>query len=132
MLAAAKEYKFEIVPLVQTFGHLEWILKLNEFKHLRDDPLYPQVTCIGSEESWQIIMDMINQVAGVHKRFGMNYFHIGADEVFNFGTCNETINLIQKLGSRDKAFSWHVFRTANFVKKQFASDWVIDSPIHFR
>jgi len=51
----------------------------------------------------------------------MNYFHIGADEVFNFGTCNETINLIQKLGSRDKAFSWHVYRTANFVKKQFAS-----------
>nr|CAD2141152.1 unnamed protein product [Meloidogyne enterolobii] len=125
MLAAAKEYKFEIVPLVQTFGHLEWILKLNEFKHLRDDPLYPQVICIGSEESWQIIMDMINQVASVHKRFGMNYFHIGADEVFNFGTCNETINLIQKLGSRDKAFSWHVFRTANFVKKQFASSTTI-------
>lgn len=125
MLAAAKEYKFEVVPLVQTFGHLEWILKLKEFKHLRDDSLYPQVICIGSEEAWHIISDMINQVADVHKRFGMNYFHIGADEVFNFGTCNETLNLIQKLGSRDKAFSWHVSRTANFVKKQFASTTVL-------
>ena len=66
----------QIIPLVQTFGHLEWVLKLKEFKHLRDSIRFPQVRknsenqeitklkviCFAEPEGWNLIRDMIVQV----------------------------------------------------------------------
>ncbi len=40
---SAKKHQLELIPLIQTFGHLEWILKLNEFKSYRDDENLPTV-----------------------------------------------------------------------------------------
>lgn len=47
---------------------------------------------------------MISQVAKIHSRFGLNYFHIGADEVFQVGVCNETIREIKRQGTKDKVY----------------------------
>ena len=120
MLQKAKELQLEVVPLVQTFGHLEWVLKLEQFAHLREDPQYPQVICFGSSGSWELLTQMMSQVAEVHKRFGMNYFHIGADEVFQVGVCNQSLHEIRRQGGRDKAILWHISRTASFVKDKFS------------
>ena len=40
---------FLIIPLIQTYGHLEFVLKLNEFKHLREMEDHFQVItpCLG-------------------------------------------------------------------------------------
>lgn len=39
----AKENHLEVIPLIQTFGHLEFLLKLPEHMHLREVPDQPQV-----------------------------------------------------------------------------------------
>lgn len=44
-----------IIPLVQTYGHLEWILKVKSFEHLRDHPEYPQVMSQCLNESYDVI-----------------------------------------------------------------------------
>jgi len=43
ILRWAVENQLDIIPLVQTFGHLEWILKLEEFAKYRQLQEYPQV-----------------------------------------------------------------------------------------
>jgi hexosaminidase len=99
---------------------LEWILKLKEFAHLRDDPKFPQVICFGSADSWGLVTDMISQVADVHKKYGMHFFHMGADEVFQYGVCNYTVAQIAKQGSRERVLLWHMARTAAFVKEKYS------------
>lgn len=40
---AALTHQLEIIPLIQTFGHLEWLLKLQQFELYRDDLSSPMV-----------------------------------------------------------------------------------------
>lgn len=38
--------------------------------------------CVAKPEAWELLKDMVAQVAAVHTKYGMPYVHIGADEVF--------------------------------------------------
>ncbi|KAE9550884.1 hypothetical protein FO519_005908 [Halicephalobus sp. NKZ332] len=116
ILQAAKDHRLEVIPLVQTFGHLEWILKLDEFKHLRENQRYPQVICFAAQESFDLIKDMVDQVAAVHKKFGMQFFHMGADEAFQVGFCNATIKQMGVEGGKERVMLWHISRTAEYIK----------------
>lgn len=71
-------------------------------------------------EVWDLIKNMIDQVVKVHKKFGLNFFHIGADEVFNMGVCEESANLIKKEKGRERAMLWHITRTAKYIKDKYS------------
>jgi len=43
LLETAKTLDLIVIPLIQTFGHMEFALKLREFQHLREVDDSPQV-----------------------------------------------------------------------------------------
>ncbi|KIH58870.1 hypothetical protein ANCDUO_10915 [Ancylostoma duodenale] len=59
---SAESLGLSVIPLVQTIGHLEWILKTKEFSNLRENASYPMVACIGDPSALELILDSVNQV----------------------------------------------------------------------
>lgn len=92
---AAKSRQLEIIPLIQTFGHLEWLLKLRQFELYRDDLTSPMVItpclnttyilleglCFSSCDllSRLDVLDLLQQTLDMHPN--SNIIHIGCDEV---------------------------------------------------
>ncbi|XP_072796038.1 hexosaminidase D isoform X2 [Vicugna pacos] len=80
-LAALNE--LEVVPLVQTFGHMEFVLKHEALAHLREVALFPNTLNPHKAESLALVGAMIDQVMGLHP--GARWLHIGCDEVYYLG-----------------------------------------------
>jgi len=49
----------EVIPLIQTFGHMEWLLKLREFELYRDDLALPMVITPCLEKSYILIEGLL-------------------------------------------------------------------------
>lgn len=61
--AAAKSSGLEIIPLVQTFGHLEFVLKYQRYRGLREHDYTPQVITPVKEESYTLLFNILDQVS---------------------------------------------------------------------
>lgn len=62
ILELAEDSKLEVIPLVQTFGHLEFVLKHSDFVKYREVPSSPQALCPSRNISVEMVLEMINQV----------------------------------------------------------------------
>ena len=71
LLRAAEQHKLDVIPLVQTFGHLGFVLKQEQFKHHREMELFPNSmmpVAVDSEETGVrvLVTEMLRQVETVH------------------------------------------------------------------
>ena len=124
LLHAAKENNMTVIPLVQTFGHMEWVLKLERFKNLREEPHYPGSVCPSREGTMDLLRLVLTQVMEVHA--GSSHLHIGCDEVFQLGTCSQCVQRINKVNTQPGSayyntrmlFLDHVKAVASFVNRK--------------
>ncbi|KAM3960696.1 hexosaminidase D [Aphomia sociella] len=110
-LSTVHRFGLEVIPLIQTFGHLEFALKLPQFMHLREISQYPDSVCPSKAESLILINQMIQQVflepreepealrvisaiefqpqvIDFHNSIApLKYIHIGCDEVYHINEC---------------------------------------------
>ena len=66
ILIKSKELGLEVIPLVQTFGHMEFILKHGQFAHLRDSAEMPESICPCHQQTMSLI--------GMIKPYSINSF----------------------------------------------------------
>ena len=69
ILSLASVNNLLVIPLIQTFGHLEHVLKLSEFQHLREEGRYPQALCPSFQDSLALVKEMIDQVFSLISQF---------------------------------------------------------------
>ncbi|KAL7034425.1 hypothetical protein ACKWTF_007961 [Chironomus riparius] len=136
ILQAAHSLDLKVIPLVQTFGHMEFALKLKEFVHLREVPESPQSICPSLNSSFTLIETLLTQVIQLHTlsqqqqkilmtRKGrddengkdipeLTHIHIGCDEVYQLGECPRCREKVH-----DMLFLDHVYSVAAFIKKKW-------------
>uniref|UniRef100_A0A3Q4AP41 beta-N-acetylhexosaminidase n=1 Tax=Mola mola TaxID=94237 RepID=A0A3Q4AP41_MOLML len=116
MQELAKSKGMEVIPLVQTFGHMEFVLKHRPMWSLREVPY-----CVGTlnphkEEGVKLVMEMLRQVVKLHP--GLNTLHIGADEVYILGEGEESKLWLSSSGrTMEQLFLSHVTKVAKAIKE---------------
>ncbi|KAI5706371.1 hypothetical protein M8J75_007483 [Diaphorina citri] len=110
ILTSAKDNDLQVIPLIQTFGHMEFALKYNTFSHLREVPESSQALCPSLNDSLVLVEHMIQQILAIHG--SVTYLHVGCDEVFQMGECPRCRPKI-----REDLFLSHVSNVARLVKK---------------
>lgn len=105
-----KKCNLKMVPLVQTFGHLEFVLKRERFSHLRETKDNYTSICPLNPESIELVCSMISQHMDILSQCeSVPFIHIGADEIFNIATCKQCKYFADEAGT-------HALY-ANFVRK---------------
>ena len=79
----ARQYHIQIVPLVQGLGHVSFILKHPQNKHLREVPSDNWGFCPLREGTYEMEFDLIKEA--IEATPGSEYFHIGCDETYVLG-----------------------------------------------
>jgi len=75
----------DVIPLQQSFGHVEYILRHERYKNLREDQKdYSQVCPSEEEGDKKLFTDLFTEMAALHPS---KYFHIGGDETYLLGHC---------------------------------------------
>jgi hypothetical protein len=90
----ARKYHIQIVPLIQGLGHVSYILKHPENRHLREIESNNWGFCPLREGTYDLMTDLIREA--VEATPGSEYVHLGCDETYVLGKGIEC-------GCRDKA-----------------------------
>ena len=73
----------DVIPLQQSFGHVEYILRNERYKNLREDQKdYSQVCPLETEGDSALFTDLYTELASTHTS---KYIHIGGDETYLLG-----------------------------------------------
>jgi len=106
-LRQAQKAKIEVIPLIQTFGHLESLLVQKKYHSLRELPVDPRCVCPLKPESGQVVSRMVEDMMAIHREFGLKYLHLGGDEVYGLGACPKCKKFVEKEG-KDKLYLRHM------------------------
>ncbi|KAM3722042.1 Hexosaminidase [Dirofilaria immitis] len=118
ILELASKNNLEVIPLVQTFGHMEFVLKHPEYSAYHEDIMKHDTICPSDEGSRHLIMKMLTQVRIMHPN--ARRIHIGADEAYTIGKDIRCLNrlMVNLNFSIDRLKLDHISRIAKYARNE--------------
>lgn len=107
----AHEHFIEIIPLQQSFGHLEYVLRHDAWRHLRETEDSTGEICPSRTESYELITGLLEEMMEAHPE--SRYIHLGCDEVYSLCECEQCSE--QFGGVRERAFISFLNRLIEFT-----------------
>ena len=108
----ANQYHIQIVPLVQGLGHVSFILKWPQYKHLREIESSNWEFCPLNDGSYDLLFDLWKDA--IEATPGSQYFHIGSDETYELGSCDKCRPKSEEIG-RSGLYQLFVNKAANYL-----------------
>lgn len=86
ILAEARQLGLRPIPLMQTFGHAEYVLLNGNHPEWMEDPAFPACYCVSNPEVRAFLKRLLAEYLEL---FGddVRHFHLGGDEAKAFGCC---------------------------------------------
>jgi hypothetical protein len=124
-LHGAERAGIKIVPLVQTLGHLEFLLKYDAYADMREVKEIPQQLCPSSSKALRLLDKMVKEIIQAHPKSPA--IHIGGDECWQLGSCPTCATAAgqNKLG-KINLYLKHISRYARMVKSAKKEIWMWD------
>lgn len=98
-VAYCNQLGIDVVPLQQSFGHLEYILRNNRYKDLREDQKDFSQVCPAKEDlNIALFTDLYKELIATHTS---KYIHIGGDETHLLGHDSLCAKLVEANGMSD-------------------------------
>ncbi|MBI4027234.1 MAG: family 20 glycosylhydrolase [Verrucomicrobia bacterium] len=85
LLRTARQYHVEIIPLVQTLGHLEFALKHDGLAPLRECADAHSMICPQNARALRFVKNLIDEILDLHA--DAKFLHVGGDETYLLGCC---------------------------------------------
>lgn len=104
----------DVIPLQQSFGHVEYILRNERYKDLREDQKdYSQVCPLQTAQDSALFSDLYKELASTHTS---KYIHIGGDETYLLGHDERCRKKVEKEG-KSKLYIDYIRMLCNIVIK---------------
>ncbi|WP_246310995.1 glycoside hydrolase family 3 N-terminal domain-containing protein [Paenibacillus xylanilyticus] len=110
----AHEHFIEIIPLQQSFGHLEYVLRHKAWRHLRETEQSTGEICPSHPESFGLITKLLAEMIDAHP--DSRYIHLGCDEVYSLCECERC--KVEFGGVRERAFIAFLNRLIAFTAER--------------
>ncbi|MNK17575.1 Glycosyl hydrolase family 20, catalytic domain [compost metagenome] len=95
-ISYCKSINIDVVPLQQSFGHVEYILRNYRYKDQREDQKdYSQVDPLKEDLNRALFKDLYTDLISTHNS---QYIHIGGDETYLLGHSEKSKKKAQELG----------------------------------
>ena len=115
IVRCAAENGMTVIPLLQSFGHLEYLLKLPAYRKYSESQTDFSQFCPLKEEAFELWKKAFDEIRSLHP--DSEYFHIGGDETRQLGHCPACAEFV-KDHSREELFFTHIDRVCRYAAGQ--------------
>ncbi len=107
----------QLIPYLDSPGHIAFILKHPEYAKLREYPESNYELCVTNPDSYLLLFGMFQNLLDANQ--GVKYFYLSTDEPYYIGLannaqCNEAARA-KELGSVGKLLAEFITKTANYL-----------------
>ncbi|XP_039312803.1 hexosaminidase D isoform X4 [Solenopsis invicta] len=118
ILQIAGDCGLAVIPLVQTFGHMEFLLKHDEWRSLREVEPFPSSICPSNPRTLPVVKSLIRQIVSFHP--DIQYLHIGCDEVWHLGLCSVcTKRAAASKYGKSSLYLEHILAIAQYIQETY-------------
>ncbi|MFW6269323.1 MAG: DUF4838 domain-containing protein [Bacillota bacterium] len=115
LVSVCQKNHIKIIPLIQSLGHVYYVLRYPEYAHLREGKRTTQQYCPSNPDTLNFFEEIVEEIISA---FGeIEYFHIGGDEARKLGYCERCKDKVKKSGIGE-LYGRHIGAAAKIISKK--------------